>query len=157
MHGGSESDGSMSDPQTGRRWLQKALREASGELYSLLMQALRDSLDDAEALVERAWREEQITAWQLGHLLFRDIDEVPLHDFEWLEQRGLPDCHQQLHEFIQVREQISGVLSMLSDHEWQRAAPHRFRGEISVESIARRQHQTDLEILNQLRAQIEAC
>ena len=59
----------LADPAANRRWLLKALREASGELYALLGQALREGSPGAEGLVARAWREQTIGAWQLGHLL----------------------------------------------------------------------------------------
>ena len=147
MDSGIDSSGSQ-------RWLLKALREASGELHTLLMQALHDDSPQAEQLVEQAWRSEHIAAWQLGHLLFREVDEIPLHDFEWLEQARLPDCYQQLQEFIQIREQLSSVLAMSSEYEWRRSAPHRFQGMRNVESIARDLHRSDLEILNNLRAQL---
>lgn len=145
----------MSDTDTSRRWLMKALREASGELYELMMRALSGSMPEAEALIERAWRHESIAAWQLGHLLFQDIDDLPLHDYEWLEQVSLPDCYEQLREWYRTREQISGVLYMISSHEWERSARHRFQGELDVESIARAMHRVDLEILNALRAQLQ--
>ena len=145
----------MSDTGTSRRWLMKALREASGEMHELMMRALRDSMPDAEALIERAWRHETISAWQLGHLLFQDVEDLPLHDYEWLEQVNVPDCYEQLREWLHTREQISGVLYMMSNIEWEQTANHRFQGELSVESIARSMHQTDLEILNTLRAQLQ--
>ena len=145
----------MSDVETSRRWLMKALREASGEMHELMMRALRSSMPEAEALIERAWRQETIAAWQLGHLLFQDVEDLPLHDFEWLEQVNVPDCYEQLREWYHTREQISGVLYMMSSYEWEQTANHRFQGELSVESIARAMHQTDLEILNTLRAQLQ--
>ena len=145
----------MSDPETSRRWLMKALREASGEMYELMMRAMHSSMPEAEALIERAWRQEMIAAWQLGHLLFQDVQDLPLHDYEWLEQVNPPDCYEQLREWYQTREQVSGVLYMVSPFEWERSASHRFQGELSVESIARSMHQSDLEILNSLRAQLQ--
>ena len=144
----------MDDAESPRRWLLKALREASGELYELLMQALRLSAADAETLVERAWRHETVAAWQLGHLLYQEAEELPLHDFEWLEQASLPDCYAQLRDWHHLREQVSGVLYMLSGHEWERSARHRFQGALTVESVARSMHRTDLEILNALRARL---
>ncbi len=145
----------MSDTETSRRWLMKALREASGEMHELMMRALRSSMPEAEALIERAWRHETIAAWQLGHLLFQNVDDLPLHDYEWLEQASTPDCYEQLREWYHTREQISGVLYMISSYEWEQTASHRFRGELDVESIARSLHRTDLEILNTLRAQLQ--
>ena len=133
----------------------KALREASGELYELLMQALRSSSADAEALTERAWREQTVAAWQIGHMLFQEADEIPLHDYEWLEQTSLPDCYEQLREWYRLREQVTGVLYMLGGEEWEQGGAHRFQGELSVESVVRALHQVDLEVLNRLRAQLQ--
>ena len=124
-------------------------------MHELLMRALHSSLPEAESLIERAWREETIAAWQLGYLLFQNADDLPLHDLEWLEQSNPPDCYQQLRDWYQTREQISGVLYMLSGHEWDCEARHRFQGTLDVESIVRSMHQTDLEILNTLRAQLQ--
>ena len=148
--------GGAADAETSRRWLLKALREASGEMHELFVRALRGGMPDAEALIERAWREGAISAWQLGHMLFRDADELPLRDFEWLDpggRAGQPDCYEQLREWDHTREQLSSVLYMLSGDEWEQRARHRFRGELSVEAVVRSIHQTDLEILNTLRDQ----
>lgn len=145
----------MADGRTGRRWVVKALYEASGELRELLMSGLRTGSPNAVEAVERAWRGETIAAWQLAHLLFRDVEEAPLHDFEWLEQTSTPDAYEQLREFGDLRDQVCGVLGMISEWEWERRAQHRFRGEISVESIARSVHQRDLEILVGLRREVE--
>ena len=144
----------MTDGRTGRRWVVKALYEASGELRELLMSGLRAGSPAAVESLERAWRGETIAAWQLAHLLFQDVHELPLHDFEWLEQRTTPDAYEQLREFVNLREQVCGVLGMVSEWEWERRARHRFRGEISVETIARSAHQRDLEILVGLRREV---
>ena len=145
----------MSNTESSRRWLMKALREASGEMYELMMRALRGSVPDAETLIEQAWRHETVAAWQIGHILFQDIDDLPLHDYEWLEQVNIPDCYEQMREWYRTREQISSVLYMISSHEWDRSASHRFQGELDVESIARAMHQLDLETLNTLRSQLQ--
>ena len=143
----------MMGARSGRRWIVKALYEASGELRELLMGALTEGLPDAEELIERAWREETIAGWQMAHLLFRDDVDLPLHDLEWLGagDTGRLDAYEQLREFSHTREQICGVLSMIDGEDWETAADHRFRGRIDVESIAREVHQRDLEILVALR------
>ena len=142
------------DPESSRRWLMKALREASGEMHELMIQALHRSMPDAEQLIERAWRNGAVGAWQLGHLLFRDVEDLPLHDFEWLDIQP-PDAYEQIREWYQTREQIAGVTYMMSDREWEKRASHRFQGELSVESVLRSIHQCDLEILNTLRAELQ--
>ncbi len=144
----------MGDGRSGRRWVVKALYEASGELRELLMSGLRSGSATAVEGVERAWRGETIAAWQLAHLLFQETEALPLHDFEWLEQSGTPDVYEQLREFGHLREQVCGVLGMISEWEWERQASHRFRGELSVELIAREAHQRDLEILVGLRREV---
>ena len=146
----------MSDSETSRRWLMKALREASGEMHELMMRALRRSMPEAEALIERAWRHETIAAWQLGHLAVPGRRRPAAARLRVAGAgHAFPDCYEQLREWYHTREQISGVLYMMSPFEWEQTANHRFRGELSVESIARSMHQTDLEILNTLRAQLE--
>ena len=143
------------DAESSRRWLMKALREASGEMYELLMQALRGSSEDAEALTERAWRAQTIAAWQIGHILFQSAEEIPLHDDEWLERTSVPDCYEQLREWYGLREQVLGVLYMLGGSEWEQGARHRFQGDLTVESVVRSLHRGDLEVLNRLRAELE--
>ena len=144
----------MMNERTSRRWVVKALYEASGELRELLMAGLRSGSPTAVEAVERAWRGETIAAWQLAHLLFREVEEAPLHEFGWLEPTTAPDADEQWREFEHLREQVCGVLGMISEWEWERNAVHRFQGEISVESIARGAHQRDLEILVGLRREV---
>ena len=141
---------SMSDSE---RWIIKALHEASGEVRELLVNALLGDVEDAPLLIRDAWERETIAGWQLAHLIFRDADPLPLHSLEWLEQRHeqVPDAYEQVQQFADLRGQITGVLSMISSHEWEQSAHHRFRGRISVRDIARNLHQGDLEVLVALR------
>ena len=119
----------MSD---GERWIIKALHEASGEVRELLVNALLGDVENVQLLIRDAWERETIAGWQLAHLIFRDADPLPLHNLEWLEQRHeqIPDAYEQVHQFADLRGQITGVLSMISSHEWEQSAHHRFRGRI---------------------------
>ena len=134
-----------------RRWLIKALREAANELQDQIGRTLLD-LDAppearaaaAEAAKELA-KQETIAAHQIAHLLYANVEDLPLHDYEWLSEgpEGTPWDHLRL--YADLRDQITTVLSTLSDREWDRTARHRFRGTKSVATIARDLHGHDLE------------
>ena len=134
-----------------RRWLIKALREAAGELQDQIARTLMDNdappearQAAAEAAKELA-KQETIAAHQIAHLVFTEVEDLPLHDYEWLSEgpEGTPWDH--LRRYGDLRDQIVGVLAMLGEHEWGRTARHRFRGTADVARIARDLHQHDLE------------
>lgn len=133
-----------------RRWLIKALREAANELQDQIGRTLMDQnappearAAAAEAAKELA-KQESIAAHQIAHLVFTDNEELPLHDYEWLEDgpEGTPWDHLRL--YADLRDQIVSVLAMLGEDEWERTARHRFRGELHISAIARDLHQHDL-------------
>lgn len=74
-----------------RRWLIKALREAAGELQDQIARTLMDNdapPEARQAAVEAAKelaKQETIAAHQIAHLVFTDTEDLPLHDYEWLE------------------------------------------------------------------------
>ena len=133
-----------------RHWLIKALREAAGELQDQIGRTLMDSDASPEARQAAAEAakdlaaQETIAAHQIAHLVFTDAEDLPLHDYEWLGEgpEGSPWDHLRL--YGDLRDQIVAVLAMLSDHEWERTARHRFRGTIEISSVARQLHQHDL-------------
>lgn len=142
-----------------RRWLIKALREAAGELQDQIGRTLMDQdappearQAAAEAAKELA-KQESIAAHQIAHLLYTDVEDLPLHDYEWLSEgpEGTPWDHLRLYDHL--RDQIVTVLSMLSDHEWERTARHRFRGVLDVSQSVRDLHEHDLRYASQLTAQ----
>ena len=140
----------MSDSE---RWIIKALHEASGEVRELLVNALLGDVEDAPLLIRDAWERETIAGWQLAHLIFRDADPLPCTTSNGSSSatNRVPDAYEQVQQFADLRGQITGVLSMISSHEWEQSAHHRFRGRISVRDIARNLHQGDLEVLAALR------
>ena len=133
-----------------RRWLIKALREAANELQDQIGRTLMDQnappearAAAAEAAKELA-KQESIAAHQIAHLVFTDNEELPLHDYEWLEDgpEGTPWDHLRL--YADLRDQIVSVLAMLGEDEWERTAWHRFRGSTNIARIGRDLHERDL-------------
>lgn len=135
-----------------RRWLIKALREAANELQDQIGRTLMDQnappearAAAAEAAKELA-KQESIAAHQIAHLVFTDNEELPLHDYEWLEDgpEGTPWDHLRL--YADLRDQIVSVLAMLGEDEWERTARHRFRNCVHLYSVANHLHNSDLSI-----------
>lgn len=134
-----------------RRWLIKALREAANELQDQIGRTLMDNNAPAEARQAAAEaarelaKQETIAAHQIAHLVFTDAEDLPLHDYEWLEDgpEGTPWDH--LRHYGDLRDQIISVLAMLGDEEWERMAQHRFRDDLTISHIARCAHNHDLE------------
>ena len=134
-----------------RRWLIKALREAANELQDQIGRTLldQDAPPEARAAAAEAAKElakqETIAAHQIAHLLYANVEDLPLHDYEWLSEgpEGTPWDH--LHLYADLRDQITTVLSTLSDREWERTARHRFRGDLRIGSVTRDLHVHDLE------------
>lgn len=133
-----------------RRWLIKALREAAGELQDQIGRTLMDQdappearQAAAEAAKELA-KQETIAAHQIAHLLYTDVEGLPLHDYEWLSEgpEGTPWDHLRLYDHL--RDQIVTVLSMLSDREWLRSGHHRFHSQLSTLIIIEELHSHDL-------------
>ena len=145
-----------------RRWLIKALREAANELQDQIGRTLldQDAPPEARAAAAEAAKElakqETIAAHQIAHLLYANVEDLPLHDYEWLSEgpEGTPWDH--LHLYADLRDQITTVLSTLSEREWERTARHRFRGALIVAQIGRSIHEHDLSVANQLIASASA-
>ena len=143
-----------------RRWLIKALREAAGELQDQIARTLMDNdapPEARQAAVEAAKelaKQETIAAHQIAHLVFTDTEDLPLHDYEWLEDgpEGTPWDH--LRRYGDLRDQIVAVLAMLGEHEWVRTSRHRFRDARDVGQVARHMHETDLEMATAIRFQL---
>lgn len=139
-----------------RRWLIKALREAANELQDQIGRTLldQDAPPEARAAAAEAAKElakqETIAAHQIAHLLYANVEDLPLHDYEWLSEgpEGTPWDH--LHLYADLRDQITTVLSTLSDREWERTARHRFRGQSTTHEIVRTIHSQDLQIAHRV-------
>ncbi|RLC55894.1 MAG: hypothetical protein DRI30_06775 [Chloroflexi bacterium] len=143
-------------------WAMKALHEAGGSLVSefagldeatlrhrpaedeLSLKEIAAHLRDAEELALR-----QLTA------ATEDPDKrLPLWDIEVLpferDYRNA-DLEGVLSEVRNLRRQTAALLWTLRDWDWRREVRHPYRGEITIEMIARELAQHDLEHLWQVR------
>ena len=143
-------------------WAMKALREAGGTLFSefagldetmlrhrpaegeLSLKEIAAHLRDAEELALRQLTsateepDKRLPVW--------DIDVLPFErDYRNADLRGL------LGEVRNLRSQTTALLWMLRDWDWRREVTHPYRGEITIEMIARELAQHDLEHLWQVR------
>ncbi len=140
----------------------KALREAGGTLVSefagldeaalrhrpaedeLSLKEIAAHLRDAEELALR-----QLTAASEEpdkRLPVWDIDVLPFErNYRDVELTGV------LSEVRNLRRQTTALLWMLREWDWRREVTHPYRGEITIEMIARELAQHDLEHLWQVR------
>ncbi len=140
----------------------KALREAGGTLVSefagldeaalrrrpaedeLSLKEIAAHLRDAEELALR-----QLTAASEEpdkRLPVWDIDVLPFErNYRDVELTGV------LREVRNLRRQTTALLWMLREWDWRREVTHPYRGEITIEMIARELAQHDLEHLWQVR------
>jgi hypothetical protein len=150
-----------------RRWLLKAVREATGELFSqfsgLREQSLRwrpadndwclkevaAHLRDAELLYQR--QIELIAREREPRLPHEAIDVLP-SECDYRED----DIEKLLYEYEGAREETVWLLRMLDEGDWLRTGIHPYRGRVSVYDVARELHQHDLEHLVQARRLREA-
>jgi hypothetical protein len=150
-----------------RRWLLKAVREASGELFSQFsgiddsglrwrpaerewcLKEVAAHLRDAELLYQR--QIELIAREPEPRLPYEAIDVLPYER----DYRDLP-IHALLQEYEMAREETVWILRMLGEDDWQRSGTHPYRGHVSLYDIARELHQHDLEHLYQARRLHEA-
>ncbi len=143
-------------------WAMKALREAGGSLVSefagldetmlrhrpaedeLSLKEIAAHLRDAEELALR-----QLTAATEEpdkRLPLWDIDVLPFErDYRNSDLQGV------LGEVRNLRRQTAALLWTLRDWDWRRKVTHPYRGEITIEMIARELAQHDLEHLWQVR------
>ncbi len=140
----------------------KALREAGGTLFSefagldettlrhrpaedeLSLKEIAAHLRDAEELALRQLTsaseepDKRLPVW--------DVEVLPLErDYRNADLRGL------LGELRNLRRLTTALLWTLRDWDWRREVRHQYRGEITIEMIARELAQHDLEHLWQVR------
>ena len=140
----------------------KALREAGGSLVSefagldetalrhrpaedeLSLKEIAAHLRDAEELALRQLTvaseepDKRLPVW--------DIDVLPFErDYRNVDLEGV------LSEVRNLRSQTTMLLWMLRDWDWRREVTHPYRGQITIEMIARELAQHDLEHLWQVR------
>jgi len=143
-------------------WAIKALREAGGTLVSefagldeaalrhrpaedeLSLKEIAAHLRDAEELALRQLTtaseapDKRLPVW--------DIDVLPFErDYRNVDLQGV------LSEVRSLRRQTASLLWMLRDWDWRREVTHPYRGEITIQVIARELAQHDLEHLWQVR------
>ena len=141
-----------------RRFILKALRESSGELFgqfsNLNERALRwrpapgewclkeiaAHLRDAEELYRRQL--ELISREAEPRLPHESLDVLPLEN-DYREER----IGRLLAEFESAREDTFWLLRELGEDDWQRTGIHPYRGAITILDIAREMHEHDLEYL----------
>jgi DinB superfamily len=143
-----------------RRFLLKAVRESTGELFNqfygvderdLRWRPARDQwclkeiaahLRDAELLYQR--QIEAISQDREPRLPYEPVDVLPFER----EYRDEP-LTRLLHEYQEAREETFWLLRMLDEDDWNRRGVHPYRGPISIYDIAREIHEHDLEHLYQ--------
>lgn len=150
-----------------RRWLMKAVREMSGELYRQLsgvnekglrwrpargewcLKEIAAHVRDAEILYQQ--QIEAIADGRGGRLPHEALDVLPA-------ERGYIEEPLQhfLYEYEAAREETVWLLYTLDEDDWRRTGLHPYRGEISIHDIARELHEHDLQHLNQARRTREA-
>jgi hypothetical protein len=150
-----------------RRWLMKAVREMSGELYRLFagvnekglrwrpglrewcLKEIAAHVRDAEVLYQR--QIEAISHRAGVRLPHEALDVLPA------ERRYIEEPLQRfLYEYEAAREETVWLLHTLDEDDWRRTGLHPYRGEISIHDIARELHEHDLQHLNQARITREA-
>ena len=147
------------DPQG---WTLKALREAGNslvsELYGLDERALRQRPDDGDwSLKEIAAHmrdAEDLALKQMSAIIERRRGALPTWDVDLLPHER--DYRNQsldnlLAGFRALRRETTQLLWSITDSDWNTAANHPYRGEVTLGEIARELAQHDLEHLWQVR------
>ena len=151
-----------------RRWLMKAVREMSGELYRQLTGVNEKGLRWRPALSEWCLKEIAAHARDAELLYQRQIEVIARSR----APRQLPHealdvlpaerdyCSEPLrlflYEYEAAREETVWLLYQLDEDDWLRTGLHPYRGEISIHDIVRELHEHDLQHLNQARVTREA-
>jgi len=144
----------------GRRWLVKAVREATGELFSQFagvderglrwrpargdwcLKEIAAHLRDAELLYQR--QIELIVRRREPRLPHEALDVLPAER----NYRTEP-LSRLLGEYESAREETAWLLHTLGEDDWRRCGVHPYRGRVSVYDIARELHEHDLQHLYQ--------
>jgi hypothetical protein len=145
-----------------RRWLMKAVREASGELFSQFT-----GLDE-HALCWRPAEGEWCLKEVAAHM--RDAEKLYQRQIELIARRRLPQLPHEaldilpserdytqealrklLYEYSSAREETVWLLRSLDEDDWERSGLHPYRGRVSVYDIVREVHEHDLQHLYQAR------
>ena len=150
-----------------RRWLLKAIRESSGEIFSLFSGLKEASLRWRPAADEWCLKDiaghmrdtETLYQHQIELIVHEDQPQLPHESVDVLPfERDYRDGNVQemLQEFEWAREETVWTLRMIDEPAWRRTGIHRYRGAISVYDLVHDLHQSDLEHLYQARRLREA-
>ncbi len=145
-----------------RSWILKALREAGSSVASEFAGLSERDLTARPAEGELSIKEiaahlrdaENLAARQIRSALERPGKTLPHHDIDLLPMERdyrRSDILEVIGDFRRTRSETVLTLWGLSDPEWESGGRHPYRGEISVETIARELAQHDLEHLWQVR------
>jgi hypothetical protein len=143
-------------------WVLKALREAGGSLMGEFGGLDDEALcarpnDDDWCLKEIAGHlrdAEELAALQITSLLEEPYRPLPAWDVDVLPAERdyrSADLQSLLAECRAARRETTSLLWSVSEREWLRPAEHPYRGEVTLEQIARELAQHDLEHLWQVR------
>jgi hypothetical protein len=147
------------DPQG---WVLKALREAGNSLVSEFYGVDEDALrrrpsDDEFCLKEIACHlrdAEELASRQITSLIEHPHRPLPAWDVDVLpleRDYRAADMREALAEFRELRRETTYALWGLTESDWRRSVKHPYRGEVTIETIARELAQHDLEHLWQVR------
>jgi hypothetical protein len=147
------------DPQG---WVLKALREAGSTLISEFYGVNEDALcrrpsDDDLSLKEVACHlrdAEELASRQVSSLIEHPHRPLPAWDVDVLpleRDYRSADMNEALAEFRELRRETTYALWGLTESEWRRSLKHPYRGDVTIETIARELAQHDLEHLWQVR------
>jgi hypothetical protein len=150
------------DERDSSGWAMKALREAGGTLFSEFAGLDESALRHRRAEDELSLKEiaahlrdaEELALSQLTSAIEEPEKPLPVWDIEILPfERNYREANLRgvLGELRNLRRETTSLLWMLRAWDWQRPVRHRYRGEITIETIARELAQHDLEHLWQVR------
>lgn len=152
----------LREERDSQSWILKALREAGNSLLSELYTLDDDDLrrrpvEDEWSLIEIAAHlrdAEELALRQLSAAIEKPHKPLPAWDIDVLPAERdyrTADIGQVLSEFRGLRRETTALLRGLPASRWQATALHPYRGEVSVQQIARELAQHDLEHLWQIR------
>jgi hypothetical protein len=143
-------------------WVLKALREAGGsvlmEFHGLSERVLRRRPNDDEWCLKEIAAHmrdaEELSLLQMTTILEGAQQALPVWDVDALPSERdyrAADLGDLLSELYRLRRETTQLLWSIANRDWRAKARHPYRGEISLEDIARELAQHDLEHLWQVR------
>lgn len=143
-------------------WVLKALREAGNsilvEFSGLEETAQRRRLNEDDWCLKEIAAHmrdaEELSLLQMTTIIEAGGDSLPAWDIDVLPAErdyASSDLSELLGELHRLRRETTQLLWGATDREWRARARHPYRGEISLEEIARELAQHDLEHLWQVR------